>query len=248
MPPIAPEGVVHAVGDLHGRADLLVGAVEAILSEDPGCAAGAPGPEVVFLGDYIDRGEHVRETLDTLVHVARLREIRPVFLMGNHEAMLLGFLEDPEREARWLRVGGLQTLLSFGIGAYETSSGPELARIREELADAVRPYLPFLSGLALSHRSGNLLFVHAAADPALPPERQPREALLWGHPEFERTPRRDGVWVVHGHRIVDTPRIERGRIAIDTGAYFSGCLTTLTVAPDGSHRFSHPRPAGRAGA
>ncbi len=240
MPEPAPAGLTYAVGDVHGRADLLIAAVERILEEAVGLETP---PEVVFLGDYVDRGEQVREALDALHEIARLPEIRPVFLMGNHEAMLLRFLETPDLEARWLRVGGLQTLLSFGVGAYETVSGAELARIRDELSAALAPYLPFLEGLHLAHRSGNLLFVHAAADPARAPERQPPEALLWGHPEFERTPRRDGVWVVHGHRVVDAPRVERGRIAIDTGAYFSGCLTTARIAPDGRLRFLATGPA-----
>lgn len=244
MPPMAPERVVYAVGDVHGRADLLLQAAERILAEAVPAARAGAAPDLVFLGDYVDRGEEVRETLDALIAIDRVPELRPVFLKGNHEAMLLRFLQDPVREARWLRVGGLQTLLSFGIGAYETTSEPELARIREELEEATAPYLDFLEGLRLWHRSGNMLFVHAAADPTLPADRQPPEVLLWGHPEFERQPRTDGVWVVHGHRVVDVARVERGRVALDTGAYFSGCLTTARIAPDGRIDFTPPPPAG----
>ncbi|MGF1446831.1 MAG: metallophosphoesterase [Pikeienuella sp.] len=232
MSPLEPDHLLYAIGDLHGRADLLLRAIEKILAE-----AHQSPPEVVFLGDYIDRGGEARATLAALVEVARLREIRPIFLKGNHEAMLLNFLADPVAEARWLRVGGLETLLSFGIGAYETTSEPELARIADELRPAIAPFLSFIEGLKPYHLSGNLLCVHAGADPARAPQRQRPETLLWGHPEFEKIPRQDGLWVVHGHRVIDAPRVERGRIAIDTGAYLSGILTMLKADPGAEPEF-----------
>ncbi|MEO0622285.1 MAG: metallophosphoesterase [Pseudomonadota bacterium] len=233
MPAIAPERPVYAVGDLHGRADLLLRIIEMIMED----CAGVPGPpSVVFLGDYIDRGDEVRTTLAMLEELARHEEIETVFLMGNHERMLLNFLEDPAQETRWLRVGGLQTCLSFEVGAYETSSRVELARVQAELVAALGPHLRFLRELRTIHQAGNVLFVHAAADPSRAPDAQTEEALLWGHAEFERRPRADGLWVVHGHRVVSAPRIERGRISVDTGAYFSGALTAAAIAP-GEVRF-----------
>jgi serine/threonine protein phosphatase 1 len=240
MAPIRPETPVWAVGDIHGRSDLALAILERILGREP---APEEPVRIVFLGDYVDRGEDARGVLELMADMAGWEEVAPVFLLGNHEAMLLGFLEDPEREARWLRVGGLQTCLSFGVGAYETVSPGELARIRDELAEAVAPHIGFLRALSPLHRSGNVLFVHAAADPALPPERQKTDVLLWGHPEFEREPRADGLWVVHGHHVVDLPRIERGRIAIDTGAYFSGCLTAALIA-EGRVEFVPGAPGG----
>lgn len=232
MPPIAPDRPVYAIGDLHGRVDLLAKLVEMILSE----CADHPAPQLVFLGDYIDRGDRVRETLDLLLEIAAVPELSSVFLMGNHERMLLDFLADPVREARWLRVGGLQTCLSFAVGAYETVSPAELARVQVELGAALVPYRALLERLVPLYLSGNVLFAHAAADPARPPEQQTEQALLWGHPDFERVPRHDGLWVVHGHRVVAEPRIERGRIAADTGAYFTGALTAAAIEA-GSIRF-----------
>jgi serine/threonine protein phosphatase 1 len=244
MPAPAPDAPLWAIGDLHGRADLARGLVERILAEpDP----GPGGPlRLVFLGDYIDRGPDAVGTLRLLEETARAGGIEATFLMGNHEAMLLGFLEDPVREARWLRAGGLATCLSFGVGAYATDSPAELARVRDELAAAIAPHRAFLAGLAMRHLSGNVLLAHAGADPRLPPERQEAATLLWGHPDFERVPRRDGLWVVHGHRVVDAPRMERGRIALDTGAYFSGCLSAARIGPDGVRFLSETR--GRGGA
>jgi len=242
FPAVAPDRPVYAIGDVHGRGDLLAGMIERILAEAP--EWDAP-PDLVVLGDFIDRGEHTLETLELLAEIARLETLRPVYLMGNHESMLLAFLGDPRHGARWMRVGGLATLLSLGICAYETDSEAELARIRDELAEALSPYRAMLEGLALSHRNGNLLFSHAGADPALPPARQRRRTLLWGHPDFERLPREDGVWVVHGHLPTDMPRAERGRIALDTGAYFSGCLSGAWIAP-GELRFLSQGVAGPA--
>lgn len=242
FPDVAPDRPVYAIGDVHGRGDLLAGLVERILEEAPGWSVP---PDLVVLGDFVDRGEHTLETLELLAELARMEAFRPVYLMGNHESMLLAFLADAREGLRWMRVGGMQTLLSLGIGAYETESEAELDRIRAELAQALAPYMPMLEGLALSHRNGNLLFSHAGADPARSPARQSRRALLWGHPDFERTPRDDGIWVVHGHRPVDEPRAERGRIALDTGAYYSGCLSAAAIAP-GEVRFLRQGVAGPA--
>ncbi len=145
--------------------------------------------------------------------------------------MLLDFVAEPESGRRWLQFGGLQTLMSYGVGVVGQSG--DLAPARDALVAAMGPHLTFLEErLSLSHRSGNVLFVHAAADPRAPPEQQAEETLLWGAPGFERVARADGVWVVHGHTVVSAPRAEAGRVAIDTGAYFSGRLTAARIDGD----------------
>lgn len=225
--PIAADGVMYAVGDIHGRHDLLLRLLDRIL--DDATAFDAP-PALVFLGDYIDRGEGASETVELLTAVAGWSEAETVFLMGNHEQMLLRFLREPETGAHWLRFGGLQTLMSYGVGsAANLHREGGARRVRAELTEALGPHLGFIEGLRLSHRAGNLFFAHAGADPALPVEEQDVATLLWGCRAFLRTDRDDGIWVVHGHTVVEHPVAARGRISVDTGAYFSGRLTAARI-------------------
>jgi serine/threonine protein phosphatase 1 len=226
--PIDAGGLTYAVGDVHGRYDLLARLVDRIFED--AASLGAPA-KIVFLGDYIDRGEQSRETIDFLSSLARSAAAETVCLMGNHEQMLLKYLQDPETGSRWLRFGGLQTLMSYGVGEIATgrTQGKSFDLVRDALLDALGPHLSFIERLKLSHRAGNLLFAHAGADPALPPDEQEIDTLLWGCRRFWTRERSDGVWVVHGHFVVDRPSAERSRISLDTGAYFSGRLTAARI-------------------
>ncbi|MHA1528870.1 MAG: metallophosphoesterase [Alphaproteobacteria bacterium] len=227
-------GVIYAVGDVHGRHDLLIRLLERIFED---AAAYETIPKIVFLGDYIDRGEHARETIDLLIDLAQRPEAATVFLTGNHEQMLLRFLRDPTSGSNWLRYGGLQTLMSYGVGGVGSLHAEgEAQRIRGALVEALGPHLGFIERLRVSYHAGNLLFAHAGADPALPADEQEIRTLLWGCKSFWKTDRDDGVWVVHGHFVVDQPSAERGRIAVDTGAYFSNRLTAARIA-DGEVTF-----------
>ena len=221
-------GVIYAVGDVHGRHDLLIRLLERIFEDAAACNTT---PKIVFLGDYIDRGEHVRETIDLLIETAERPDAETVFLMGNHEHMLLSFLRDPASGSRWLQFGGLQTLMSYGVGGVGSlRAGGEASRIRGALIEALESHLGFIEGLRVSHHAGNLFFAHAGADPALPTNEQEVNTLLWGCESFRTTDRDDGVWVVHGHFVVVQPTVSRGRIAVDTGAYYSGRLTAARIA------------------
>ena len=225
------ETLVFAIGDVHGRADLLRRLLERIDAE----IEDHDGPaEVVFLGDYVDRGDHSREVVDLLIERAgREAERPPVFLTGNHEQMLLDFVSDAERGRKWLRYGGLQTLMSYEVrGLGGIGEGSDLEPVRERLIEAMGPHLGFLESLSLSHRNGNVLFVHAGADPETPPDLQDSQTVIWGSPAFLRQPRGDDIWVVHGHTVVSEPRAEAGRISVDTGAYFSGRLTAARIEGD----------------
>ncbi len=226
--PIPASGVIYAIGDVHGRHDLLIRLLDRI-SED--AAAYETTPKIVFLGDYIDRGEHARDTIDLLIKLAERPEAETVFLMGNHEQMLLRFLREPSSASRWLRYGGLQTLMSYGVGGIgNLHAEGEALRLRSALIEALGPHLRFIEALRVSHHAGNLFFAHAGADPALPTDEQDVATLLWGCETFRTTDRDDGIWVVHGHFVVEQPAAERGRIAVDTGAYFSGRLTAARIA------------------
>lgn len=228
LAPNTVNGLTYAIGDVHGRQDLLARLIDRI-SED--AAAFDVTPEFVFLGDYIDRGEHTREAVELLIELSQRHDVKTVFLMGNHEQMLLRFLGDPSTGPRWLKYGGLQTLMSYGVGgAGALRVESEAAQLRDALQEAIGEHIGFIERLRTSHRTGNLFFAHAGADPALPTNAQNVTTVLWGCDSFMTTDRNDGVWVVHGHYVVEQPTAERGRIAVDTGAYFSGRLTAARIA------------------
>ncbi|WP_420585450.1 metallophosphoesterase family protein [Ruegeria sp.] len=216
----APEMPLCVIGDVHGCLTQL----EALLSQVPS------DHRVVLVGDYVDRGENSAGVL-------RLVSARRDFtcLMGNHEDMLLQFLKDPHGEgARWLRFGGLQTLASFGVSGVRSDMSPdELTDCRDKLQTAMGASLvQWLTDLETQVFTGNVLVVHAGADPAVAPADQKDKTLIWGHPSFPTTDRRDGVWVVHGHTIVTEAQSNRGRIAVDTGAFATGRLSAVCL--DGS--------------
>jgi serine/threonine protein phosphatase 1 len=230
-PSLCPEFPFVVVGDVHGRADLM-------LELDRLIEARCPGWPVVFLGDYVDRGDQSREVLELLFSVSPESTPPVTCLMGNHERMLLAFLEDPAKNgARWINNGGLQTLASFGIAPPRGGSADAaaLAQLRDRLeAEMGAPMIDWLRARPLSWRSGNVWAVHAGADPDLPMIEQPRDVLLWGHPEFPRRARSDGQWVVHGHTVVEAPQVRDGRISVDTGAYATGKLSAAAVTHDGA--------------
>lgn len=222
---LSPEQTLAVIGDVHGCADLLDRLLDTIAEHQPS--------QLVFVGDLVDRGEDSAVVLERVQGLQR--DAGAVVLQGNHEEMLLDFLDDPVSSARrWLRFGGLQTLASFRIGAIGESSGEaKLIEARDALAEAIgQERLDWLRNLPTWYRSGNVGVVHAAADPALPIETQPRQALLWGHPEFRKMPRNDGLWVVHGHTISDEVAAQDGRIGVDTGAYATGRLSAALIGAE----------------
>ncbi len=228
--PPQPEAPFLAIGDLHGRADLLMALDRLIEAEYPDWS-------VVFLGDYVDRGDQSREVLELLMSVSEGDSPPVTCLMGNHERMVLDFLDDPAASGRrWLRNGGLQTLASFGVAppAGGHGDGTAMADVRDRLAEAMgEAAIAWLRGRPLSWRSGDVWAVHAGADPAAPMDSQAGQTLLWGHPRFRNQPRADGQWVVHGHTVVPQPQAQEGRIAVDTGAYATGRLSGAAIAPGG---------------
>ena len=219
--PAAPDQPLFVIGDLHGRADLL----DKLLDQT------RDGEQIICVGDYVDRGENSADVL------TRLHETPDILcLKGNHEDMLLGFLEDPENAGpRWLRYGGLQTLASFGVpGISERMRGGELTAARDEMVKRMgNAQVEWLQTRPLFYETGNVAIVHAGADPVCPIAQQSNTVLMWGHPEFRKTTRPDGIWVVHGHTIVDEPMVKDGRISVDTGAYATGRLTAARIGADG---------------
>ena len=225
-PALAPGNQFYAVGDIHGRLDLL----QALLVQlEPACP-------IVFVGDYIDRGAQSAQVLRYLHALSLSPDRKVICLMGNHEEMLLQFLETPAYTNRlWLRNGGLQTLASFGVtGVDETIADEDAPTVADALRAAMgEDLILWLQSLPLTWSSGNVTAVHAALDPNRPLEHQHKQTCLWGHRQFGRSSRDDGQWVIHGHTIQTSPRVASGVISIDTGAFMTGRLTAAEVSPSG---------------
>ena len=211
FPPIAVDRPFAAIGDVHGCDDLLGRLLDKLADE-------APDAELVFVGDYIDRGAQSAKVLRRLMELDGAS-----FLLGNHERMFMEFIDDPEgKGARWLDYGGVQTLAAFGVsGSINDPSG-----LRDDVAEAMGgDMIEWIKKLALTYANGNVFAVHAAAHPEEPVNEQTEDVLIWGHPKFGNQARQDGFWVVHGHTIVDAPQVSQGIVSIDTGAYATGCLS-----------------------
>ncbi|SEK96297.1 serine/threonine protein phosphatase 1 [Roseovarius nanhaiticus] len=238
---IAPARPLYAIGDVHGRDDLIEPMIERIDAD--AAARGFDAADLIFLGDYVDRGPRSAEVLARLRGMAETMPDMVTCLGGNHERMMLDFLDDPAgRGARWLINGGIETLASYGVDGLDAKS-PGKAPVEDmmEASDALARAMPdgmadWLRALPLWWQSGNMVCVHAAMNPARAPEDQKDRALIWGHQDFGAKPRQDGLWVVHGHTIVKEPLLEPGRICVDTGAYATGRLTAAALTA-GACRF-----------
>lgn len=224
--PLTTAQTICVIGDIHGTLPPL----QALLKT---CAAQAPDAQLVFLGDYIDRGDQVPEVLALL---KRLQDdAGAICLKGNHEDMMLRFLDDPARNGPiWLRHGGLQTLAGYGVsGVSLRHDAQSLTALRDQLRRVFSPEMEaWLRALPCHFLSGTLAAVHAGADPARPMSRQKPQHLLWGHKDFGTVPRSDGLWIIHGHTIVGTPTMAPGIISVDTGAYITGQLSAALIAGD----------------
>lgn len=230
MPSVDSGDRVYAIGDIHGRFDLL----QRILEKIGEHSAALPPPRklhLVFLGDIIDRGPQSAEVLELLYSLER-RSDRVIVLLGNHEeAMLQALRGDLETFRSWLAFGGEATLRSFNV-----PPRGEREDVRDYLARA-RSAIPahwtnWLARLPLSVRSGDYMFVHAGVRPGASLSRQSREDLLWIRGEFLDDPRDHGAIIVHGHSIEAEVAIRENRIGIDTGAYRTGMLTALYLEED----------------
>jgi len=215
---------IYAVGDIHGRADLLS---EIIARIDDDIRRRPVGHTVeVYLGDYVDRGPHSRAVMDLLA--VRLVANRAVCLRGNHEAVMEGFLQDPAILQYWLPLGGIQTLASYGIELHDdTETANDLHR---RFLDAFpREHELVMRCFRNQFSCGDFLFVHAGIRPDVPLDDQDPNDLIWIRDEFLDCTRSHERFVVHGHTPVPHPDIRSNRINIDTGAWRTGTLTCIAI-------------------
>ena len=220
---------VYAVGDIHGRADLLsalVGRIDDDLRSRPISEAVQ-----VFLGDYIDRGPNSRGVLDLLVGRQKGHEL--VLLKGNHEDYALRFLSDPTILSEWKKVGGLDTIVSYGVTPARRLDLQSQRRLAISLGHSMPDsHRRLLGNLALSYSCGDFFFAHAGVRPGIPLQMQSQHDLLWIREDFLLCEEDFGKIVVHGHTPAVEPDIRPNRINIDTGAYATGRLTCLVLEGD----------------
>lgn len=221
---------IYAVGDIHGRLDLLDRLLELIREDDR--ARGQAATEIIFLGDLVDRGPDSRGVVERLLQLSR-GPMSMRFLMGNHEEVLIRAASGDQRSLRFLtRIGGRETLVSYGITAeeYRELDYDELAALVAEKVPA--EHIAFLSGFESWIEVGDYLFVHAGVRPGVAIEEQSRGDLCWIRDEFLNHRDSFGKMVVHGHSITGDVDERHNRIGIDTGAYASGRLTAIGLEKD----------------
>jgi serine/threonine protein phosphatase 1 len=224
--PRLPEGLrIYAIGDVHGRADLLerlFGLIDADLARRP--------PERtlhVMLGDYVDRGPASRAVIDAILARADRREL--VALKGNHDALLLQALDEPTSIGDWLLMHGVETLASYGLTSASVAGG-KLSDLSRAFAMALpASHLEFFRGLRPSFSCGDFFFAHAGVRPGIDLGRQSEKDLLWIRQDFLRHEGDFGKVVVHGHTPVRDVERRRNRVGIDTAAYATGKLTALVI-------------------
>jgi serine/threonine protein phosphatase 1 len=216
---------IYAIGDIHGRLDLLDQMVTEI-----GRDMDEHGGEglTVTLGDYVDRGPDARGVIDRL---AKNPFVTPyVALKGNHEELFERFLRDPSIGRNWRQVGGLETLNSYGVPIAPLMVGKGYETAAEHLQAAVPPeHFKFLASLKTSLEIGDYFLCHAGIRPGIPFDRQTDQDLLWIREEFLTSQMNFGRIVVHGHTSVEEPEVLPNRINVDNAAFATGRLTCVVL-------------------
>lgn len=223
-----PENIrIYAIGDVHGRADLLEDLIEKIDQD----VFGYEGTVyLVFLGDYIDRGLQSCQVLDLLLN-ERLSRYETVFLKGNHEEAMVSFINDYSFGPSWAAYGGRETLVSYGVRPPKSLTlTDDWKRAHDEFVTRLPHHHEiFLMSLKTHFRIGPYGFVHAGVRSGTPFEHQSDKDRLWIREEFLNAKDREDVIIVHGHTPVNSPFQDHRRINVDTGAYFTGRLTAVKL-------------------
>lgn len=216
---------IFAIGDVHGRLDDLddlLGQIFALTHENP------MDDQIVFLGDYVDRGNKSAEVISRLIELEQGR-FPVIYLKGNHEDMMYRYLADDNASQgiNWIANGGGATIKSYGaqvpVDYYDYD---EVAAYRDDILDTVPDeHLNFLGRLRLYHEVSPYLFVHAGISPGKAIAEQEEYDLLWMREPFLSSKKDFGSIVVHGHTSVKEPKTLTNRIALDTGAV-GGYLTS----------------------
>lgn len=247
---------IYAIGDIHGRLDLLDDLITQIDADDARRPAACV--ELLFLGDLIDRGPDSAGVVDRVLKLSQSRGAVRLILGNHEEVFLLAHGGDLDAMRLFTRIGGRETLLSYGISEqrYEQSDYATLI----ELIQAAVPssHIAFLEAAETVIEMGDYAFVHAGIRPGIALPQQRTSDLRWIRRTFLDSDHEHGRMVVHGHSIADDVEVRSNRIGIDTGAFDSGRLTALGLegserwflatepTQDDAARAASPRPRSRA--
>ena len=224
-PAVPPGTRAYAIGDVHGRRDLLDALIAAIDADD--AASNPAETTVILLGDLIDRGADSAGALDAVRRWGQRRKVR--ILAGNHEEMFLECFTNTELMRHFLRFGGRETVLSYPIDQAAFTAA-DVAQAQVLMASAVpEDDLAFIRSFEDSVVMGDYLFVHAGIRPGVELAAQETRDLRWIRGIFTDSRHDHGLLVVHGHTIYDEIDVRPNRIGIDTGAYYTGRLTALRL-------------------
>ena len=220
---------IYVIGDIHGRADLLTQLHEKIQID----AELYQGKKtIVYLGDYVDRGEQSKQVIDILLSKP-LENFESIHLKGNHEQAMMDFIEFPGAAAAWLSFGGREALNSYGIPLAQIPSISEVSKIAQKLDDKLPDsHRDFMINALHSWQCGSYYFVHAGIRPGVDLDEQTIEDQLWIREDFLGSTLSHGTIVVHGHSITMVPEFLPNRIGIDTGAFSTGVLACLILEND----------------
>jgi serine/threonine protein phosphatase 1 len=230
MPAELGDGVtrIYAIGDVHGRYDLFRRLMN-IIERDQANRLAAP-TRMILLGDIVDRGPDSAKMVKGCMNLTASTD-RFMVLKGNHEEMMVDALRGSLYAYRqWLKFGGRETLVSWGVDAALLDGPATMDTLRHAAAIVGEGALDWLARLPLYHRHGDYLFVHAGIRPGVALRRQRAEDMLWITDEFLDSDVSHGMVVVHGHTISEPrPTVRNNRIGIDTGAYRTNQLTAIGI-------------------
>lgn len=209
--------VTYAIGDIHGRRDLLDTLLDLI---DADATARGACAKIVFTGDYVDRGPQSRGVIERLMAGPRRPGDVFVPLRGNHDDLFIQAVTIGDGLPDWAWEMFWGTIGSYGW-TRETLDRTD---------DRLHTHAAFLAGLPLTHDDGINLFVHAGIRPGVPLDRQTTHDLTWIREGFLDHAGALPRLIVHGHTIMgDRPVVTANRVSIDTGAYKSGILTAAVL-------------------
>ena len=230
--PPAPDGrTVYVIGDIHGRLDLLK-QIHSSIDEDK-LSSGTAQTVEIYLGDYVDRGPQVADVISALIR--RANDTYAVFLRGNHEQLMLDFLEGRDCLNQWKAVGAVPSLLSYGLPAKLLSGEATPEQVRTALAWSLpQEHIDFLLHTGWYCAVEPYLMVHAGIRPGVRLEDQQAADLFGIRGDFLDYEGDLGWIVVHGHTPVTEPEFRYNRINIDTGAFATNRLTCLRIGEDGA--------------
>lgn len=240
--PAVPNGTrFYVIGDIHGRLDLYDALIDAIEADD--AASPEAQTHVVLLGDLVDRGPDSAGVIARTREWQKHREVR--VLAGNHEEMFLQSFEKEDILRHFLKHGGRETIMSYGISKkqFNAMTLEELfALIPQLVPQEERDYIASFEDMIVA---GDYLFVHAGIDPKLPLDQQKKSDLRWIRDRFLAHQGPLEKVVIHGHTIFDEVLDCGNRIGIDTGAFRSGVLTALVLEGDSKRIIQTSDESGR---